>query len=325
MPETEAAQAASKQAKETGMKIIQAAVLVLVGALGAMLYLKVKTGPEAQIPATQAPVQQASQPAALDHPAAPVPEPAEPAPVRTAKRNSSRTPAPRQQSEPVSKPINSQPVLIAENHPAPPVSSLPAPNPAPPPAPVVEVTPAPVEPPPPPAREVTIQAGTLLPVRLIETISSDRNHPGDTFTASLDAPLVVDGFVIAEKGSRAEGRIVESQQAGRVKGLASVALELTKLSTSDGQRVQISTGSFTKMGPESKNADAAKIGGGAALGAIIGAIAGGGKGAAIGAGVGGAAGTGAVVGTRGKAAELPSETKISFRLNNAVTITEKRR
>jgi hypothetical protein len=79
------------------------------------------------------------------------------------------------------------------------------------------------------------------------------------------------------------------------------------------------------MGPESKNADAAKIGGGAALGAIIGAIAGGGKGAAIGAGVGGAAGTGAVVGTRGKAAELPSETKISFRLNNAVTITEKRR
>ena len=165
----------------------------------------------------------------------------------------------------------------------------------------------------------------LLPVRLIETISSDRNHPGDTFTASLDAPLVVDGFVIAEKGARAEGRIVESQQAGRVKGLSSIALELTRLRTSDGQRVEISTDSFTKMGPESKGSDAAKIGGGAALGAIIGAIAGGGKGAAVGAGVGGAAGTGAVVTTRGKPAELPSETKISFRLNNSVTITERGR
>jgi hypothetical protein len=162
-------------------------------------------------------------------------------------------------------------------------------------------------------------------VRLIETVSSDRNHSGDTFTATLAEPLVVDGFVIAEKGARAEGRIVESQQAGKVKGLASIALELTRLDTSDGQHVQISTDSFTKIGPESKKEDAAKIGGGAALGAIIGAIAGGGKGAAIGAGAGGAAGTGAVVLTRGKPAVLPSETKISFRLNNPVTLTERRK
>jgi hypothetical protein len=170
---------------------------------------------------------------------------------------------------------------------------------------------------------VTLQAGTLLPVRLGETVSSDRNHSGDTFTATLDSPLVVDGFVIAEKGARAEGRVVESQQAGKVKGLSSIALELALLKTSDGQQVEISTDSFTKMGPESKGSDAAKIGGGAALGAIIGAIAGGGKGAAIGAGVGGAAGTGAVVGTRGKPAVLPSETKISFRVNHSVTLTEK--
>jgi len=164
-----------------------------------------------------------------------------------------------------------------------------------------------------------------LPVRLVETVSSDRNHPGDTFTATLDEPLVVDGFVIAEKGSRAEGRIVDTQQAGKLKGLSVLAIELTQLRTSDGQRVEISTDSFTKMGPESKGSDAAKVGGGAALGAIIGAIAGGGKGAAIGAGVGGAAGTGAVVATRGKPAILPSETKISFRVNHSVTLTERRR
>ena len=319
MPETKGAQAASKKAKETGMKIIQAAVLVLVGALGAMLFYKVKSEPEAPAAQTQVTAQPAAQPAAAE-------EPATPEPVRTPKK--ARTPAAsRQNSQTASKPVNTQLAAILDPQPAPPLSNTPAPSPAAPAAPAVEpAPPPPVEPPPPPpAREVTLKAGMLLPVRLIETVSSDRNHPGDTFTASLDAPLVVDGFVIAEKGARAEGRIVESQQAGRVKGLSSIALELTRLRTSDGQRVEISTDSFTKMGPESKGSDAAKIGGGAALGAIIGAIAGGGKGAAVGAGVGGAAGTGAVVTTRGKPAELLSETKISFRLNNSVTITERGR
>jgi len=159
---------------------------------------------------------------------------------------------------------------------------------------------------------------------LIETVSSDKNHPGDIFTGTLDAPLVVDGLVLAERGARVEGKVVESQQAGRIKGLSSIALELTRVNLSDGQRVEISTDSFTKRGPQSHAADAEKIGGGAALGAIIGAIAGGGKGAAIGAGVGGAAGTGTVAATRGKPAVLPSETKISFRINNTVTVTERR-
>ena len=132
-------------------------------------------------------------------------------------------------------------------------------------------------------------------------------------------------MVIAEKGARVEGRIVDTTQAGRVKGLSAINLELTTLMTSDGQRVPISTESFKKEGPESKKKDAAKVGGGAALGAIIGAIAGGGKGAAIGAGVGGAAGTGDVLATRGDAAVLASETKLTFHLSNSVTITEKRR
>ena len=63
-------------------------------------------------------------------------------------------------------------------------------------------------------------------------------------------------------------------------------------------------------------------GGGAILGTIVGAIAGGGKGAAIGAGVGGGAGAGTVMATRGNAATLPSETRVTFRLKAPVTITE---
>jgi hypothetical protein len=139
----------------------------------------------------------------------------------------------------------------------------------------------------------------------------------------LDQPLVADGFVIAERGARLEGRIVSAQRAGRVTGLSDLSIELVQLKTSDGQHVPIETQTFVKHGETSKGQDAAKIGAVAAIGAVIGAVAGGGKGAAIGAGAGGAAGAGTVMGTRGKAAILPPETKISFRLRNSVTLTER--
>ncbi len=303
------------------MKIVQAAVLVLVGALGAMLYVKVKGNPEQPAAVTQP----AAQPVAATTPAPappvevpaaqPAPEPVKKRPTREPARTTIAT-----RRDPVAAPVSTPPAS------APPVAaSTPAPVETPV-APPREEMPVKMEaPPPPPPRSVTITAGTLIPVRLIETVSSDRNHPGDTFTASLDEPLVADGFVIAERGARVEGRILSTQEAGRVKGLSQIALALTSIMTSDGQRVEITTDSFAKNGPESKGSDAAKIGGAAAIGAAIGAIAGGGKGAAIGAGVGGAAGTGGVMATRGKPAVLPSETKISFRLSNSVTVTERRK
>jgi hypothetical protein len=164
----------------------------------------------------------------------------------------------------------------------------------------------------------------LLPVRLVDGLSTERNVSGDTFTATLDKELVVDGFVIAERGARVEGKVVASDRGGKTRGVSSLAVELTRLHTSDGQTVAIRTDSFERRAPQTQTQDAAKVGGGAALGAIIGAVAGGGKGAAIGAGVGGAAGAGDVLLTRGKPTTLSSETRISFRLSGPVTITEQR-
>jgi len=170
---------------------------------------------------------------------------------------------------------------------------------------------------------VTLRAGILLSTRTVEGLSSERNQIGDTFTATLEQPLSVDGWVIAERGARLEGKIVQSQRAGRVKGLSNLAIELTQLVTSDGQRIPIETETFEKRGESSTGQDAAKIGAVAAIGAVIGAIAGGGKGAGIGAAAGGAAGAGDVMLTRGKPAVLPAETHINFRLRNSVTITER--
>ena len=170
---------------------------------------------------------------------------------------------------------------------------------------------------------VQLAAGTPVAIRLDETLSTEHNYVGDTFRGTLDKPIIRDGFVIAEKGSKVLGRIVDSTPAGRVRGVANLSVMLTEINTTDRQRVTVQTNSVEKRGTASSGSDAAKIAGGAALGAIIGALGGGGKGAAIGAGAGGAAGTGVVLATRGKAAVLPNESVLTFQLASPVTITEK--
>lgn len=169
----------------------------------------------------------------------------------------------------------------------------------------------------------TLKAGMRLTVHLGQSLSSDHNQAGDTFTATLDAPLAADGFVIAERGARVEGRVVEVQKSSHVKGQALLALELTKLNTSDGQHVVIQTETFRKQAAKTTGEDVGMVAAAAGIGAIIGAMAGGGKGAAIGAGVGGAAGAGGVMATRAKAVALPTETRLSFRLKEPVTLTER--
>jgi hypothetical protein len=252
----------------------------------------------------------------------------------------SRVPV-REKPSPMPPPVRHKPdLVIARNVPPPaPLPVEPAPRAA-------EVTPppppAPAAAPPPPENvpvqnvslpapnvearvphTVTLAAGTWLPIRIGETLSSARNQPGDTFLATLTAPLVIDGWVIAERGARVEGRVVDTTQAGRVKGVSHLGISIVRLATADRQNIRIRTEPYVKDGPTSTGTDAAKIGGGAAIGAIIGAIAGGGKGAAIGAGAGGAAGTGDVLLTRSKPVEIPVETRVSFKVQDSVTITER--
>jgi hypothetical protein len=209
----------------------------------------------------------------------------------------------------------------------PPAAPAVATPPAPPANPEPVSTPAPVpeapKAPPPQPHTVTLTAGTQLPVRVGETLTTQRAKPGDTFMGTLDTPLVIDDFVIAERGSRCEGRVVESDPGGRVKGVARLSVELTSLHTADGQKIRLRTTPFAQDAEATRKTDAAKVGGGAALGAIIGAIAGGGKGAAVGAGAGGAAGAGDVMLTRGKPAEIKVETRVIFRVQDPVTITER--
>ena len=264
-------------------------------------------------PAPAAVVAQAPAPAPV---AAPVPAPA-PTPVPEAA-----APEAHSRPSPFVLPLagNPEPVAVAQSEPAPmaapPTESVPPVRVEP-----ENATPAP--PPPPEPHKATLNAGMLLPVRLVDGLSSGRNAPGDAFLATLDKELVVDGFVIAERGARVEGRVVASDPGGKMKRAAGIAVELTRLHTSDGQNVAIQTDSFERHAEPDRGGDVEKVAAGAVIGAAIGAAAGGGKGAAIGAGVGGGAGAGDVMLTQGKPATLPSETRISFRLRAPLTLTER--
>jgi hypothetical protein len=329
------------------VKPVQIALLVIAGAAGGAIIMKVSERP-AQQAALPPAVAQNTAPAPADQslPAAPVAQPPNPEPAANAEPGDKPAPFPEHRTASHPKPVRHntvprepKPVEVAQNTPPPAPVAEPAPDPQPaapqqtpappveqpvPQQPVAAPAPAPEPPPPPPPRQVTLNAGTLIPIRLIDSLTTERNNPGDTFAATLDQPLVVDGLVIAEKRSRVEGRIVNADKGGKVKGVAELSLELTRIHLSDGQVINVHTDSFEKHAESTRGTDATKVGAGAAIGAIIGAIAGGGKGAAVGAGAGGGVGAGDVLLTRGKPATLASETRITFRLDQPLTVTEKR-
>jgi hypothetical protein len=167
---------------------------------------------------------------------------------------------------------------------------------------------------------LTIPSGTILSVRINEPVSSDKSKVGDRITATLDRPIVVNGWVVARRGETLTGQVTVATKAGRVSGTSQLGLELTDLSLVDGQSMPILTEMWKGSAGTSHGADAATIGGTTALGAAIGAAADWGRGAAIGAGAGAVAGIGAVLLTRGRPTVLGPETPLTFRLVDPVKV-----
>jgi BON domain len=180
------------------------------------------------------------------------------------------------------------------------------------------VAPAP-PPPPPPPQKVTIPAGTTLAVRLVDSIDSEKNQPGETFRATLNSPLAVEGEVAIPAGYDVEGHLVDVKSAGKFAGQSVVVLQLDRISVG-GKSYGIQTDQYKRQGSSRGKNTAEKVGAGAAIGAIIGGIAGGGKGAGIGAAAGGGLGGGVQAATKGQQIKLPSETVLNFTLQNPLTV-----
>ncbi|MBL8187041.1 MAG: hypothetical protein JNK38_03485 [Acidobacteria bacterium] len=177
-------------------------------------------------------------------------------------------------------------------------------------------------PPPPPPRVFTLTAGTPISVWTSSTISTKTAKSGDSFTGTLAQPIVDGDWVVAKKGATVSGVVVNADEGGRVKGVASLTLQLTRLTLADGRTVDLDTSKITRQAKTTKKKDAVKVGVGAGIGAVTGAILGGKKGAAIGAGAGAGAGTGVVLATKGDPAVIGSESQLTFRTTSPVKITK---
>jgi hypothetical protein len=162
-----------------------------------------------------------------------------------------------------------------------------------------------------------VPAGTPIVVRLIDPVNSERDNLGQSYRASVDQPVVVNGQTLIPHGADAVATLIDAQKSGKIEGRTVLTLDL-KTITVNGRTYEIVTTGVPEAS-SSRGARSAKvIGGAAALGAIIGAAAGGGKGAAIGAGAGAGAGTAAEVATSGQKVKVPAETRLTFTLQNPI-------
>ncbi|HEY3453774.1 MAG TPA: hypothetical protein VGK64_04170 [Bryobacteraceae bacterium] len=194
--------------------------------------------------------------------------------------------------------------------------SGPAANPA---QPFTPINPVPAIPAAPQAG-TTIPANTPVVVRLIDSADSSRDFLGKEYRASLDEPLLNQtGEVVAPRGSDVLIVLTNRQESGHFAGKTELRLALRSL-TIQGKRYDVSSTDVVEASSSRTARSGKTIGGLAAAGAVIGAIAGGGKGAAIGAGSGATLGTLGQVFTSGQRVRVPSETRLTFRLQQPLLV-----
>lgn len=140
------------------------------------------------------------------------------------------------------------------------------------------------------AQPVVVPAGTSLPIAFTSTISTKTAKEGDPVGARLTAPLVIDGRTIAPAGAAVRGSVIDVYSGSKeIGGTPRLSLRFDQLSLGDGRSVAIAA-DIAEQGKSESGRDAAKIAGGALIGAVVGKQIDDGKGAVIGGLLGGAAG-----------------------------------
>lgn len=155
------------------------------------------------------------------------------------------------------------------------------------------------------------QRGQQIVVRTIDSIESRDGRAGQTYRASLEQPLRINGREVAPRGADATLRIQEVEEAGRLKGTANLKIVVSEVRI-DGQMQPVTTEPVSMESKGKGKSTAVKTGVGAGIGAALGAIFGGGKGAAIGAASGGAAGATVSAVMKGPEIKIPSESVLTF-------------
>jgi len=168
-------------------------------------------------------------------------------------------------------------------------------------------------------REVTIAAGTALPLEMTSTLSSASAEVEAPVSAKLRNAITVDGETAIPAGTVLRGNVTDVERSGRVSGRAHLSFAFNEANIR-GDREDLKTNPLTFEAEATKGEDATKVGAGAVGGAILGGILGGKKGAAKGAIAGGAAGTGVVLATKGKEVTVNEGTDVTATLAQPLTL-----
>jgi hypothetical protein len=169
-------------------------------------------------------------------------------------------------------------------------------------------------------REVTLPAGTVLPVDLETSVGSDIIRVEQKVDGRQRRSVSINGVEVLPAGTALSGHVTAARRPGKVKGRGYVAIRFTELDTPGAGTTRISTAAIARRAPATKQKDTVKILGPAAAGAVIGRIAGGKDAAAKGAVIGGAAGTGYVLSTRGEEVRIGKGADLSVKLTAPITI-----
>jgi hypothetical protein len=166
---------------------------------------------------------------------------------------------------------------------------------------------------------VTIPAGTLLQIRVSETLDVSKLQDGAPFQATA-ASDVFEGNVLAiPRGAVLQGTVVQAKKPGALGGSGELQLQITSINLG-GKVYPVASDIWSSKGPNKAGYTASNTVGGAVVGALIGGLIGRGPGAAIGAVAGGGAGLAASSATNGPRIFLPAETLLNFHLSAPVTV-----
>jgi hypothetical protein len=174
-------------------------------------------------------------------------------------------------------------------------------------------------------REVTIPAGTGLPVVVDTPVASNASYVEQPVRAHLSRDVRIDDQIVLPAGSELYGHVTAVRRPGKVKGRSYIAVRFnTLVPRGSTERYSVDTGRISRTGRATKKKDALKIGVPAAGGAAIGALVGGKKGALIGSGVGGGAGTAVVLSTRGEEVGIGRGAPFTLRLMEPLAVRVRR-